>query len=135
MRFLLDTPSLLWWLGQSALLSEEALDLTADPENQILYSTVLLAEIRLKQSFGKLKVPASLTEALAAQAFDVLPLRAEHTEGLIGLPRHHRDPFDRMLVAQARAEWIRLLTGDEPQSAYGDCVLVVSRRKTPVDGP
>lgn len=135
MRYLLDTHLLLWWLGQSALLSKEALDLIADPENHILYSTVSLWEIRLKQSLGKLKVPASLTEALTAQAFDVLPLRAEHTEGLVGLPWHHRDPFDRMLVAQAQAESIRLLTVDEPLSAYGDCVLVVSRGKTPPEAP
>lgn len=135
MRFLLDTHLLLWWMGQSAQLSEEALDLIGDPENHILYSTVSLWEIRLKQSLGKLKVPASLTEALEAQAFDVLPLRAQHTEGLVGLPWHHRDPFGRMLVAQAQAESIRLLTVDEPLSAYGKCVLVVNRGKTRSNAP
>jgi PIN domain nuclease of toxin-antitoxin system len=126
---------LLWWLGQSALLSKEALDLIADPENHILYSTVSLWEIRLKQSLGKLTVPANFTEALEAQAFDDLPLRPEHTEGLIGLPWHHRDPFDRMLVAQAETEGVRLLTVDERMSVYGQCVLVVGRGKETSGAP
>lgn len=127
MRYMLDTHLLLWWPGQSALLSTDAQALIADPENHFLYSTVSLWEIRLKQSLGKLQLPANFTEALEAQAFDVLPLRAEHTEGLVGLPWHHRDPFERMLVAQAQEEAIRLLTVDERMSAYGQCVLVVSR--------
>lgn len=130
MRLLLDTHLLLWWLGQSAMLSEEALALIGDPENYILYSSVSLWEIRLKQSLGRLTLPASFNDVLHAQGFDALPLRPEHTEGINDLPWHHRDPFDRMLVAQARTESIRLLTVDEQLGAYGEFVLVVRKGKT-----
>jgi PIN domain nuclease of toxin-antitoxin system len=126
-RFLLDTHLLLSWLGQSSLLSEEALDLIGDPEHQVLYSAVSLWEIRLKQSLGKLRIPENFTEALDTQSFGALPLRPEHTEKLASLPWHHRDPFDRMLVAQAQAEAIRLVTADEALAAYGKFVLVVNK--------
>ena len=79
-------------------------------------------EIRLKQSLGKLRLPADLTERLAAESFESLPLTASQTQQVSLLPWCHRDPFDRMLVAQAQVEKLVLLTADEALAVYGTVV-------------
>ena len=122
MRILLDTQLVLWWLANKRSLSKAARALISDPENAVFVSAVSLWEIWLKESLGKLRLPADFEEALAAEAFESLPLRAAQTRQVALLPWHHRDPFDRMLVAQARAENLVLLTADRALAAYGDCV-------------
>src|SRR5690242_10451915 len=103
MRLLLDTHILLWWLADSPSLPDQAREWIANPANAVFVSAVSLWEIWLKQSLGKLKLPSDFEEKLAAESFESLPLLEAHTRGLASLPWHHRDPFDRMLIAQAKA--------------------------------
>ncbi len=125
MKLLLDTHLLLWWLSGSPSLSKTGRTLIADPDHAIFVSAVTLWEIRLKESLDKLNLPVDFEARLNGEAFEPLPLTAAHVHNIASLPWHHRDPFDRMLVAQARAERMRLLTTDEQLAAYGDAVMVV----------
>lgn len=125
MKFLLDTHVLLWWLENNPALPATARNLIADPNNTIFISAVTMWEIGLKQSIGKLTLPANFEERLAKEGFEALPLSAAHTRLIASLPWHHRDPFDRMLVAQAQAANLKLLTVDEMIAAYGDMTLLV----------
>ena len=125
MRILLDTHLLLWWLDASPSLSAEASETIRDPENTVFVSAVSLWEIWLKQSLGKLRLPDDFTGKLAAESFESLPLTASHTRPVSLLPWCHRDPFDRMLVAQAQVENLVLLTADGLLSAYGPFVHVI----------
>lgn len=129
MRVLIDTHSLLWWIGRSELLNEDALDQIGNPENQIHYSAVSLWELHLKERVGKLRLPSNCIRALSDQFFVPVPLRPEHTAGIVDLPWHHRDPFDRMLVAQAQAEALTIFTADEHLAAYGEFVKVCKKRR------
>jgi PIN domain nuclease of toxin-antitoxin system len=122
LRLLLDTHLLLWWLEASPSLSVEAREMIRDPENTVFVSAVSLWEIWLKQSLGKLRLPADFSERLAAESFESLPLMAAHTRQVAELPWLHRDPFDRMLVAQAQVEKLVLLTADEALASYGAAV-------------
>jgi len=122
LRILLDTHLLLWWLDASPSLSEAALAAIRDRENTIFVSAVSLWEIWLKQSLGKLRLPQDFDERLAAESFESLPLTASHAREVAQLPWRHRDPFDRMLVAQAQAEKLVLLTADEVLASYGAAV-------------
>jgi PIN domain nuclease of toxin-antitoxin system len=125
MRLLLDTHILLWWLADSPSLSDRARGLIADPDNPVFVSAVSLWEIWLKQSLGKLQLPSDFEERLAAESFENLPLLADHTREVASMPWHHRDPFDRMLIAQAQAAGLTFLTADQIASLYGDFVLLV----------
>jgi len=122
LRILLDTHLLLWWLEDSPSLSAQARETIAGPGNTVFVSAVSLWEIWLKQSLGKLRLPGGFMERLAAEGFENLPLTAAHTRQVSLLPWHHRDPFDRMLVAQAQVEKLMLLTADGALAAYGDAV-------------
>ena len=122
MKLLLDTHILLWWLDANPLLPQGAIGLIRDPENTIFVSAVSLWEIWLKQSLGKLRLPANFLERLAAESFESLPLTAAQTRRVAEMEWVHRDPFDRMLVAQAQVENLVLLTADEVLAAYGASV-------------
>ena len=124
MRILLDTHVLLWWLGNSPALSSRARALIANPENTIFVSAVSLWEIWLKHSLGKLRIPNEFEERLGAECFENLPLSSVQTKFFFLLPWHHRDPFDRMLIAQAQESNLVLLTADALLASYGDCVHV-----------
>ena len=91
----------------------------SDPENTVFVSAVSLWEVWLKQSPGKLRLPPDFEERLARESFESLPLTAAHAREVALLPWRHRDPFDRMLVAQPRAAHRKLLTADEVAAAYG----------------
>lgn len=125
MKILLDTHLLLWWLGKTRELSETARALISEPENTVFVSAVSLWEIWLKQSIGKLRLPEDFEAKIADEPFESLPLSANHARQVALLPWHHRDPFDRMLVAQARSENLILLTADDRVTAYGDFVRLV----------
>ena len=125
MRVLLDTHLLLWWLEANPALSQQASEVISHSQNTVFISAVSFWEIWLKQSLGKLRLPADFTERLAAESFENLPLTALHAQRIALLLWHHRDPFDRMLIAQAETENLVLLTADDALAAYGAVVRVV----------
>jgi PIN domain nuclease of toxin-antitoxin system len=122
-KLLLDTHILLWWLNNDPSLSESLGKLIRDPENTVFISAVVLWEIWLKQSLGKLKLPPNFKELLDLEEFENLPLTARQAAAVASLPWHHRDPFDRMLVAQAKVERLTLVSVDEDLPAYGSFVF------------
>lgn len=119
MRLLLDTHALLWWLSDDPRLSARARDLIAEPANDVLVSVASLWEIVVKTRIGKLEadLPAILAE-IGRQGFTLLDLRPAHFLALAGLPTHHRDPFDHLLIAQAIAEDALFLSRDCRVSLY-----------------
>ena len=124
MRLLLDTNALLWTLSGSQRIRSVEAQLLA-PESEVFVSAVSFWEIAVKASIGKLAASVSeIRMAAQASGFLELPLQGSHAEALANLPLHHRDPFDRMIVAQAITEPMRLLTGDRQLSAYSELVQV-----------
>lgn len=126
MKLLLDTRILLWWLDDHPSLPAKARELIADPGNTIFISAVSVWEIWLKQSLGKLRLPSNFDKRLAREAFESLPLTAAHAREVARLPWHHRDPFDRMLIAQSRVAELTLLTADESVVAYGGAIVLAT---------
>lgn len=119
MRLLLDTHVLLWWLADDRRLSAEHRVLIADASNIVLVSAMTVAEIAIKTSLGKLDAPDDLLQTLESGGFDELAFESRHAEVLRTLPWHHRDPFDRMLIAQAISGRLTVLTADRHFAAYG----------------
>lgn len=109
----------------SPSLPKDARTFIRDPENDVFVSAVSLWEIWLKESLGKLTLPANFAEQLAAEPFQRLPLTGTHARQVALLAWHHRDPFDRMLVAQAQVEELMLLTADAMLAPYGAFVRVM----------
>ena len=101
MILLLDAHALLWWLADDATLAEGARRAIADPSNDVLVSAATIWEIEIKRALGKLEAPDGLGKAIDEASFDALPIIVADAERAGRLPPHHRDPFDRMLVAQA----------------------------------
>ena len=112
MEILLDTHMLLWWLTDSPRLSKKARSLIANPANTLIVSAATAWEIAIKQALGKMTMDVSLEQAVREQGFTMLPVTFAHAAETLTLPAIHRDPFDRMLVAQARVENLPLLTVD-----------------------
>ncbi len=100
------------------MLKRNVASIIANPENDVFVSVVSLVEMRIKHSIGKLSIPAQLSEKIVEIGFSILPLRDFHTTPLSDLPLHHRDPFDRMLIAQAQAEGLTLVTADRQFREY-----------------
>lgn len=117
-RFLLDTHALLWWTQDPSLLSDDARQSIADGRHLVFVSVATIWEIGLKRAIGKLSIPAGLPEVIRANRFDMLAITANHAVEAPDLPPHHKDPFDRMLVAQARIEDLTLVTRDTSISQY-----------------
>ncbi|MEV6791580.1 type II toxin-antitoxin system VapC family toxin [Streptomyces sp. NPDC051320] len=124
MRLLLDTHVVLWWLDDSAELSGEIKDLL-DTEPSVYVSAATPWEIAVKQSLGKLPGPEDLPERVRDSQFTPLPITAGHGVRAGRLPLHHRDPFDRLLVAQAQIEGLVLVTRDKWIPEYDVQVLPV----------
>ncbi len=119
MRLLLDTNAFLWWRDGSARLSERVCEQIGDPSNEIAVSITSLWEITIKRALGKLRFQQDFEEVLAEEEFSLLPIAYPHLRGLADLPLHHRDPFDRVLIAQALAERVPIATADRRFGAYG----------------
>lgn len=128
MNLLLDTHVALWALTDAPALPASARALIADPANEVWVSAVSVWEIAIKHGLGRGDMPLSGTEALGyftEAGYRMLPITAPHAAAVALLPPHHQDPFDRLLVAQARAEPLRLLTHDATVARYGEPVLRV----------
>lgn len=125
MKLLLDTHVLLWAAADSPRIKAIRKRLLA-ADNEVYFSVASLWEIAIKVSLGKLQADAGLIrEAALDSGFLELPILGPHALFVGGLPWHHRDPFDRLLVAQAMAEPMRLLTADEQLLAYGGQVELI----------
>ncbi len=124
MNLLLDTHTMLWWLSDDPTLSEAARSAISDPENTVFVSAVVVWEIRIKQSIGKLDLPDDFDEVLDGQPFSKLPVMVDHAHAIARLPGVHRDPFDRMLIAQAMVERMTIVTRDPRIADYGVDVIV-----------
>ena len=109
-------------MANDPLLSEKARSLIAEPQHTVFVSAVTIWEIYLKQSIGKLHITDSFSKALLNESFESLPLTARQASVVGELPWHHRDPFDRMLIAQAKIERLTLLTADAQLKPYGDFI-------------
>jgi PIN domain nuclease of toxin-antitoxin system len=118
LNILLDTHVLLWWLDDNPALGEAARQAIADPEHLVFVSAVSIWEIVKKKSIGKLLIPDDFPQILQEQPFHYLDMTVEHAFKLGELPLHHRDPFDRLLVAQSLVEGLTLATGDSDIRKY-----------------
>jgi PIN domain nuclease of toxin-antitoxin system len=125
-RLLLDTHILLWWLTDDPLLPRRARVLIADRRNQVFVSPMSVWEIVIKSQLSKLKADVDeVRTAVLQSGFRPLPFTLEHAAAVARLPQHHRDPFDRALLAQALLEPLNLLTHDQSLAIYGEHVLLV----------
>ena len=118
MKLLLDTHVLLWCLSQPGALGPDLRDRLQDPDNVVFVSTVSAWEMEIKRALGKLKAPPDLEEQLRQRRFTELPVHLRHVRALRDLPPLHRDPFDRMLVAQALADDLTLVSHDKRVQRY-----------------
>ena len=123
MNLLLDTHALLWWLGKNPTLSKEARRAIRDSRNSVFVSAATVWEMAIKKALGKLETPDNLEEALEVNHFQSLPITVRYALAVGELPLIHRDPFDRMLVAQAKLEGFILVTRDENIKKYGVPVI------------
>jgi PIN domain nuclease of toxin-antitoxin system len=116
-RLLLDTHVVLWQLEGTRTVGSRA-QRAIEQATELLFSVVSFAEIGVKASIGKLTVPDDLREHVMESGLRILGLTAEHGLAVAGLPLHHHDPFDRLLIAQARSEGLTLLTADARINDY-----------------
>lgn len=128
MILLLDTHLLIWAAGQPECLSSKAKTLLLDPANGLMFSAASIWEIAIKNALGREDFqvdPRRLWRMLLAHDYRELPIQAEHTIAVGTLAPLHKDPFDRILVAQAKTESMTLLTNDTRVAEYGEPVLSV----------
>jgi PIN domain nuclease of toxin-antitoxin system len=123
LRILLDTHVLLWWFGDDPALGEPARAAISDGATRAFVSAASVWEIAIKRDLGKLEAPGDLLEQLDAGRFATVDLTAADLWLAGHLPRHHADPFDRALIAQALRGGLRVVTRDERFAAYGVDVL------------
>jgi PIN domain nuclease of toxin-antitoxin system len=119
MRLLVDTHTYLWWLGDEPRLSSAAREAMAEATAIVHVSAASIWEISLKSSLGRLEIDGDPVSEILNNGFVELPMTAEHAHRAGQLPRHHDDPFDRMLIAQAQLEHLVLISRDAKLAAYG----------------
>jgi len=118
-KLLLDTHAALWWLADDARVGREADRYLSDETNRVLLSAAVIWEVAIKRSLGKLHAPADLAPTLLGAGAQPLPVTLDHATAVEALPWHHRDPFDRMLVAQALTEGAVIVSQDDRLRQYG----------------
>lgn len=123
MRLLLDTNALLWWLFDLPQLGQAARREIAAPDAEVVVSAVSAIEIGIKRAIGKLQAPDDVEQRISSDGFAMLPITMRHGLSAGELPPRHKDPFDRLLVAQARCEGLVLVTADRKLDDYDVAVL------------
>lgn len=118
MKLLLDTHVLLWWLDNPKQLSRKSLEAIRDEDNPVFVSAAVVWEIVIKKAIDKLNSPDNLSDVIAENRFQPLPITIEHALAVERLPLHHRDPFDRIQIAQAVVEDLTLVTRDSEIAKY-----------------
>ena len=119
MKLLVDTHAALWWLAGDDRFGDEASRQLVDQRSQVLLSAAVVWEIATKRSLGKLELPGAGVQALLDAGAQALPISLEHAAAVERLPPHHRDPFARMLVAQAIVEGAAIVSRDAALQPYG----------------
>lgn len=120
MNYLMDTSILIWLAKNNLEKIEQFVPIVENPENTIFISMVSFWEIRIKESMKKLTIDPGLYEAAEDGDFHLLPILINHVDEILSLPHHHRDPFDRLLIAQAKVEKLTLLTTDINIAKYSE---------------
>jgi len=123
MRLLLDAHVLLWATDLSDRLRPETRDAIADPESEVFVSIATIWELSIKSNIGKLRLPPEFFDYLEPDGFQLLPVSLDHVRHFETLPLHHRDPFDRILVAQSACDGLTLVTRDPKICLYGIDIL------------
>jgi len=126
MRLLIDTHILIWFLEGNKLLSKSCRQIIANPQNDIFVSIASLWEMAIKISIGKLTLAKPLVDVIkqiAIEDFEILPISPEHTLQVSTLPFHHRDPFDRIIIAQSQIESLTMMTDDGNFGSYSAKLL------------
>lgn len=118
-RLLLDTHAFLWWLSDSEKLGKIAKTEIKNTENEVYVSAASIWEISIKRAINKLDAPNDLENIVSQEGFQSLPISLFHGEQAGLLIKHHNDPFDRMLIAQANAEGLMIVTKDQYIPLYG----------------
>ncbi len=118
MKLLLDTHALLWWFDDYTKLSQDAFRAIENIENEIFVSAATSWEIAIKKSIGKLEAPDNFEEELTRHDFTALGIDISHTLALIDLPFYHKDPFDRLIIAQAQIKGLTIVTCDKKFKQY-----------------
>ena len=121
MKLLLDTHTFLWWDSEPEKLSRRALELCQNPENTLVLSVASIWEMQIKIQLGKLQIKIPLEEMISQQqknGIEILPVEASHIFAVESLPNYHKDPFDRLIVAQAIVEDAILVSADPLISQY-----------------
>jgi len=122
MRVLLDTHTFLWWISNDTRLSSRAREIISDGNNELLLSAASGWEIAIKVRLGRLQLPYEperfIPEQLAINAIQSLPIKMSHALHTYNLPIYHRDPFDRIIIAQAQLEGLPILTSDPQIAKY-----------------
>lgn len=133
MNFLIDTHCWLWWLSEPERLNTRARRWIADRRNGVFFSAASAWEIAIKATLGKLRLPepaaSFVPDRVSSQGMVPLSINQRHALALEAMPLHHRDPFDRMLIAQAQIEGLPILTADRHFLPYDVRVLWASRRR------
>jgi PIN domain nuclease of toxin-antitoxin system len=118
MQYLLDTHAILWWFTTPEKINKKAQKIIRDKSNKIFLSSVSFWEMAIKKSIGRLTLPHNLLEAVAAENFKILPIMPDEALGVADLPMIHADPFDRLLIIQAKLLDLIIITHDEKISEY-----------------
>jgi len=118
-RLLLDTHALVWWASDDKRLATRAHGAIANPRNYVFVSAISAWEVAVKMAKGRMKAPDNLAAVVEEKGFEHLPLTFHHAEHAAQLPMHHRDPFDRFLIAQAEIEGLTIVTRDARIPLYG----------------
>ena len=133
MRVLVDTHCWLWALTRPQVLSSEAAELLSDGETEVVFSAASVWEIAIKSALGKLRISTSsgesIFDAIDDQSLTPLPILHSHARHVATLPLHHRDPFDRLLIAQAQIENLPIMTADDQFLRYEVEVIWGAQRK------
>jgi len=128
-RLLIDTDLLLWAVAEPQRLPGSTRERLESADNDVLFSAVSIWELAIKIQIGRLNLPVSpeeIARAAASMGFEELPVTSSHAAAVMRLPLHHRDPFDRLLVAQAIQEPARFLTVDRLLGRYSEVVEVLA---------
>lgn len=117
MRYLIDTHIFIWWM-ENTRLSDKLMSLLNDPANRVFLSVASIWEMVIKKAKGRLKIPRDIEGGVKTSRFMVLPIEISHVLGVDKLPHYHHDPFDRILISQAKAERLTLITSDPKIRKY-----------------